>query len=207
MEGPVKERLTGALILIAALVIVVPEMLSGPDDARPSAGAQGEAGPPLRTYQLQLDTPAAARNEDQSALSPQSAPVQPVPAQPAPAEPVAAAPVEAAPVPAATEVPSKVVESPAPAAAGKPVEKGEPQIAAAGGHWWAQLGSFSSRENAERLQKQLRADGYAISVSPIKSNGKELYRVRAGPVASRDAAVALQARLAAAGHKSSLVPP
>jgi len=206
VEGPVKERLTGALILIAALVIVVPEMLSGPDDARPSAGAQGEAGPPLRTYQLQLDTPAAARNEDQSALSPQSAPVQPVPAQPAPAEPAAAAPVEAAPVPAATEVPSKVVESPAPAAAIKPVEKGEPQIAA-GGHWWAQLGSFSSRENAERLQKQLRADGYAISVSPIKSNGKELYRVRAGPVASRDAAAALQARLAAAGHKSSLVPP
>ena len=199
MEGPVKERLTGALILIAALVIVVPEMLSGPDDARPSAGAQGDAGPPLRTYQLQLDTPAAARNEDQSALSPQSAPVQPVPAQPAPAEPAAAAPVEAAPVPAATEMPAKVVQLPAPAA--------EPQIAAAGGHWWAQLGSFSSRENAERLQKQLRADGYAISVSPIKSNGKELYRVRAGPVASRDAAAALQARLAAAGHKSSLVPP
>jgi len=209
VEGPVKERLTGALILIAALVIVVPEMLSGPDTATSSPAQQGgEAGPPVRTYELQLDTPAATRSEDQSALSPQSATAQASP-QAAPSQPVAAdsaaaaVPAPAAPL-AATKPAEKVaVEKPVPVAEPAPA----PTAAAARGNWWVQLGSFSARENAERLGKQLRAAGYAISVSPIKSNGKELYRVRAGPVTSREAAAGLQSRLAAAGHKSSLVAP
>ena len=203
MEGPVKERLTGALILIAALVIVVPEMLSGPDAAR-SPPADSEAGPPVRTYQLQLDTPAAARNEDQSALSPQSASVQSAPLQSSPAAAPAVVEAQAKPEPQAAE--EKPVAAVVPEPAVQPVPP-TPAATASGGNWWAQLGSFSSRENAERLQKQLRAAGYAVSVSPIKSNGKELFRVRAGPVASREAAAALQGRLAAAGHKSTLVAP
>lgn len=73
--------------------------------------------------------------------------------------------------------------------------------------WWTQLGSFSSRDNAERLARELRGKGYSIDVARIKVGGKDLHRVRAGPVASREAAVALQSRLAAAGHKSSLVAP
>ena len=216
MEGPVKERLTGALILIAALVIVVPEMLSGPDAPSPSSSADTDAGPPLRTYELQLDTPAASRNEDQSALSPQSAPNQANPSQPTPgaAPAVAEAPAKVEPqVVAEKPVPEKPVaeqpvpEKPVATVATAPAAERTPAATATGGNWWIQLGSFSSRENAERLQKQLRAAGYPISVSPIKSNGKELYRVRAGPVPSREAAAGLQGRLAAAGHKSSLVAP
>jgi cell division septation protein DedD len=79
--------------------------------------------------------------------------------------------------------------------------------AAARGQWWTQLGSFSARDNAERLARDLRGKGYAVSVAKIRVGAKDLYRVRSGPVASREAAVALQARLAAAGHKSSLVAP
>lgn len=97
-----------------------------------------------------------------------------------------------------------VVEKPLPVAA-EPTPA--PPVVATGGNWWVQLGSFSARDNAERLGKQLRAAGYPVSVSPIKSNGKELYRVRAGPVPTREAAAGLQGRLAAAGHKSSLVAP
>ena len=82
-----------------------------------------------------------------------------------------------------------------------------PQTVAATAHWWAQLGSFSARDNADRLARQLRDAGYQMDVSRIRVGGKDLYRVRAGPVASREAAVSLQTRLAAAGHKSSLVPP
>jgi len=211
VEGPVKERLTGALILIAALVIVVPEMLSGPDAPSPSSSTDTDAGPPLRTYELQLDTPAASRNEDQSALSPQSAPNQPIPGA-APA--VAEAPAKVEPqVVAEKPAPEKPVaeqpvpEKPVATVATAPAVERTPAATVTGGNWWIQLGSFSSRENAERLQKQLRAAGYPISVSPIKSNGKELYRVRAGPVPSREAAAGLQGRLAAAGHKSSLVAP
>ena len=211
MEGPVKERLTGALILIAALVIVVPEMLSGPDAPSPSSSADTDAGPPLRTYELQLDTPAASRNEDQSALSPQSAPNQPIPGA-APALAEASAKVEPQvgaekPAPEKPVAEPPVPEKPVATVATAPAVERTPAATVTGGNWWIQLGSFSSRENAERLQKQLRAAGYPISVSPIKSNGKELYRVRAGPVPSREAAAGLQGRLAAAGHKSSLVAP
>lgn len=213
MEGPVKERLTGALILIAALIIVVPEMLSGPDSRQPAAGDDAEAGPPMRTYQLQLDTPSAARSEDQSALSPKPAQTEaPPPAEDPPV--VEAAPDVAPAQQAAAASPAEDKPEAAKPAAEKPVaekpaaEKPAPAATlASAGSWWAQLGSFSARENAERLARQLRTAGYQVSVSPSKSNGKELFRVRAGPVASREAALALQSRLAAAGHKSALVAP
>lgn len=202
MESPVKERLTGALILIAALIVVVPEMLSGPDSSTPASSGDAEAGPPVRTYQLQLDTPSAGRSEDQSALSP----VQSEPAAAAAPEPPVTT-VSVAEKPAAEK---PVAEQPAadkPALASAESPRSDKPAAAAGGNWWAQLGSFSSRDNAERLARELRAGGYQISVSPGRSNGKELFRVRAGPVGSREAAVALQARLAAAGHKAALVAP
>jgi cell division protein FtsN len=46
-----------------------------------------------------------------------------------------------------------------------------------------------------------------MEVSPVRSGGKELYRVRAGPVATREAATSLQARLGTSGHKATLVAP
>ncbi|MEM7027689.1 MAG: SPOR domain-containing protein [Pseudomonadota bacterium] len=47
--------------------------------------------------------------------------------------------------------------------------------------WIVQLGSFSSQENAEKLNKDLRKTGFAAFVEPIKNNGKVVYRVRVGP--------------------------
>jgi cell division septation protein DedD len=70
-----------------------------------------------------------------------------------------------------------------------------------------QVGVFASRENAERLARELGSAGVPTQVAAVRSQGKELQRVRAGPVADRAAAAALQARLAAKGHKSSLVAP
>jgi DedD protein len=220
VEGPVKERLTGALILVALLVIVVPEMLSGPGEERAVRPAQSAAGPPLRTYSLQLDPASNARSQDQSALSPKGvveAPVQDESAHPAPQtepapktpevaapevaeQPAAPAPPVAAPKPAAEQ-------KPPPVAAGKPAPLAAATRTETGGQWWAQLGSFASRDNAERLTRELRAAGYSVNLARVASAGKELYRVRAGPEPTRDAAARLQARLAAAGHKSSLVAP
>ncbi len=71
-----------------------------------------------------------------------------------------------------------------------------------------QLGSFASRDNAQQLARKLHAAGFNMDVSQSRSKGKELYRVRVGPVVDHAAASALQARLAAAGEKnSSLVAP
>jgi DedD protein len=199
VEGPLKERLTGALIVVAVLVIVVPEMLSGPGKSS-ATDPTGDAGPPVRTYSLELGTTAAPLTQDQSALTPQSAepPAPPVEAVPEP-EPA----TEPAPAPVAQVPPAQQAPDVKPAA----IPVAEAPKAASRDQWWTQLGSFSSRDNAERLARDLRGKGHAIDVARIRVGGKELYRVRAGPVASREAAVALQSRLAAAGHKSSLVPP
>jgi cell division protein FtsN len=68
-----------------------------------------------------------------------------------------------------------------------------------------QLGSFASRQNAERLAQQLRAQGFTASVSQ-GSGARHLYRVRAGPAHDHGAAVQLAQQLSAAGHSGSIVP-
>jgi len=47
--------------------------------------------------------------------------------------------------------------------------------------WAVQVGSFSKRENAERLRKKLKQLGYRAFVSKSRSGGKTVVRVRVGP--------------------------
>ena len=196
-----KERLTGAIILVALIVLLVPELLRGPVRSAPRAVAASAEEPPLRSYTINLGDDAHARD---TAAQPQSAAPQPLasaPAatpQPQPDTPAATAvPDTATPVPAAASKPSA-----APASASAP-----PQAPGAdpGGAWMVQLGSFVSRANAERLAHQLKGQGFTASVSQGTS-GRRLYRVRVGPAHDRSAATALQGKLKAAGHAGSVVP-
>ncbi len=230
MQASTKERLTGALLLVLALVILVPELLSGSrKPVRGTPPAQNPAeGAPVHTYDMVLDPDAASGSGPRDAPAPQVAaelaavpPPVTGPAVPdgapigeavatidlAPAKPDGAKAVEApqASEPAKSIQPAKAMETPKPVVAAKP--EASPAKKPATGNWWTQLGSFASRDNAERLARQLRTAGYSIDVSQIRTNGKELYRVRAGPVQDRTAAAALQARLASAGHKSTVVAP
>ena len=228
MESHVKERLTGALILVALLVIVVPEMLSGPKRPESATAAAPTDGPPLRTYTMELGAPGNGTVADQSALAPQTGTAAQVAAtaaqsrtpaseSEAPARPVeAAAPAESAPaaspatpaVPAATPPSSPpATTSPAPSRPAVAPAAAPTPGASPGAAWWVQIGSFSQAANAQRLVKQLGAAGYPAQMGTVRSGNKELFRVRAGPVADRAAAEALRNRLAAAGHKGSLVAP
>lgn len=209
MESPTKERLTGGLIFVAALIIIVPEMFSGPDrapDPAASTAADASAGPQMRTYDMVLDRPAG-QEPAQETLAPRPVPSAEAGQVSLAAEPVPeAAPAESSSDTVAQETPdaaSREAPAPAPATAAP-----APPVAAASGRWWVQLGRFSDRANAERLALELRRAGHNISVSQIRADGKELTLVRAGPVADRAAAAALQKRLSAAGHAGSfLVPP
>ena len=54
MENRLKERLTGAAILVALIVLLVPEMFHGQRrDVAGNAGSSGE-GPPMRSYTIDL---------------------------------------------------------------------------------------------------------------------------------------------------------
>jgi DedD protein len=69
-----------------------------------------------------------------------------------------------------------------------------------------QLGSFRSKENADKLVRDMTARGFAAFIAPITTNGRELYRVRVGPTRDRTSAEALAAQLKRVGQSGSIVP-
>jgi cell division protein FtsN len=69
-----------------------------------------------------------------------------------------------------------------------------------------QLGSFASRANADRLARQVRAQGFAASVSQY-SSGRHLYRVWVGPAHDHAAATHLAQQLRSAGHNGAAIVP
>src|SRR5580692_3182241 len=84
MENRLKQRLTGAAILVALIVMLVPEMFHGQrGNVAATAGSSGE-GPPLRSYTIDLSNsptrtaplqstpanPGGAGNDDKPASTP-----------------------------------------------------------------------------------------------------------------------------------------
>src|SRR5688572_11676845 len=57
MDSRAKQRLTGAVILVALFVLLVPELLTGPKNPPSGAGAPADEG--LRRYTIDLDAPGA----------------------------------------------------------------------------------------------------------------------------------------------------
>jgi len=47
--------------------------------------------------------------------------------------------------------------------------------------WVVQLGSFSSKVNADKLNLKLRKSGFPAFVEPLKQKNETVYRVRVGP--------------------------
>lgn len=219
MDRRVKERLVGATILVVLVVLIVPELLSGPKRAvtAPPAPAAGAASP-VHSVTIDLATnkataentePAAAAAGEvpataESVVAPaaagttdvmphgSTAPSSAVPGAPRPATPAAQ---PAAPTP---------LES-----GGSSPKSGQALVKPEGARhgWSAQLGSFAARTNAERLERQLRAQGFAPFLSSAGSGRALRYRVRVGPVADRAAAEKVIARLQKAGHPASVIAP
>ncbi len=219
MDSRAKQRVTGAVILAALFVLLVPELLTGPKSPRtPAATAQDEEG--LRSYTIDIDDRSANTTP---ALTPNPVPANAIsaPAGTGDAAPPATAPAEATqaeqrtaaaeePVRNASSTP-QVAPAPAPAPA-TPARSASPQTtpaaapAASRGNFVVQLGSFGSRDNADRLVRDMSAKGFKAFVAPIRSGGRDLYRVRVGPTPDRASAEALAADLKRIGQSGSIVP-
>ncbi|HEV7609922.1 MAG TPA: SPOR domain-containing protein [Steroidobacteraceae bacterium] len=207
MDSRAKQRLTGAVILVALFVLLVPELLTGPSGADVPAGTPNDEGMRRYTIDLNASTPSA---QPENSKAPQPAVVLPPVAESAQANPgEAAVPVQSVPevqpdnVPAEKPAPKPVVALPA-----MPVETPRPAapVPVERGSFVVQLGSFGSRDNADRLVRDMTAKGFAAFVAPITSGGRELYRVRVGPTRDRGAAEALAAQLRRVGQSGSIVP-
>jgi DedD protein len=94
--------------------------------------------------------------------------------------------------------PSAAVAAPKPAPAASAVD------ASAG--WVVQLGSFASKENAEKLARELKAKKFKAFVSEFRGGGKTLWRVRVGPEQDRARIDRIAERLQGEGHKGNVAP-
>lgn len=207
MEIRVKERLIGALILVALIVLLVPELLSGPHQQQRS-GAQ-DAGA-VQTYTIDLAAPAKSTPAAQ-AREPEAAPEE-TPPESAPGTGVVS--VEATPEVTDSGSNQPPTES-ATSADDQPATKSKvptpPQKPAAAtatdadSAWAVQLGSFASDDNAQRLVKELKAGGYKAFVSKTGSGSRARYRVRVGPEQDRARAENLAERLRHEGRSAVIV--
>jgi DedD protein len=212
VESRLKERLTGAAILVALIVVLVPEMFHGQRTDVATTASSGE-GPPVRSYTIDLSN-GPARTAPLQSTPPQlpataeavseapSAP--PPPAASAAASPAgagAAGPATPSSAPSATKATptvSKAVPATVPAAAVSPARAG-------GGSWSVQLGIFAQHDNAERLMHGAQGKGFAAIVS--ERDAKGLYHVEVTNLSDRAAAQAMQTRLRDQGLPAAVVPP
>ncbi|MGB5958515.1 SPOR domain-containing protein [Pseudomonas sp.] len=187
LDKGMKQRMVGALVLVALAVIFLPMLFTREDEMRqvhveapqapampslPEVKVEPVAVPEPQVIAQEPQQPAVVVDESTAPASTPSQPITPSPqtqAQVQPAKPQAPAPkVEpkpAAPVakPAAPAAPSKIDVN------GLPVS------------WSIQLASLSNRAGAEKLQQTLRSQGYNAY---IRSAGG-MNRVYVGPLIER----------------------
>jgi DedD protein len=205
LEDRLKERLTGAVLLVALVVVLVPAMFRGerPDSTTAPAAPQSQ-----QVYTIDLNGTAPGIPGEQPASSsaasaaapaldapPATMPAAGPPTAPAiPMAPAAAvSPPEAATAPAASTAPQ-------PPPATKPAPKAPPAPrAATGSGFVVQVGSFSSRENASAMVGQAAKKGVRLSVAGPDDRG--LFRVRSPVVRTRQEALALQEKLRGQGYR------
>ena len=196
MEKALKERIIGAIVLVAVAVLVVPVFLDGP----PADGEMISERVPL---------PGQGEQSNQTVVLERDR-TDPVPAQtvetPEREEPMATQPA-----------PSTAIAEPTPEASQSETSPPQPEperttpspvqpAGSATGMWAVQLGSFSSQENAEKLAADLRKQGFAAFLSQLSTASGQLHRVRVGPQKDREAADAMAARLQKAGHTGKVLP-
>ncbi len=187
MERRVRERLIGASFLAALVVLVVPEILSGPKSLREPKISQV----PIRNVTVDLSAPA-------------SAPVTAGFATPTPAPPTPAPPTPAPPTPAP---PTPAPPTPAPPLTQLPAQGAAPAAVPLDHSWSVQLGSFAGHGNADKLLAEIHANQFPAYLSTIGAGSSHRYRVRVGPYKDRETALRALSKLKVLRHTGSIVPP
>lgn len=171
MDTPLKQRLVGAIVLVALGVIFVPMILEDPDQTLvPEMAAlpvleDHVISPPLESF----PAPDAIPAEPETSI---------ILANPQPVPESDTADESAPPVVEPEPEPEPVAAKPGPL-----------------GSWVVQMGSFSSEQNALRLRDKLRKSGFTTQVEKVRIEGKSRFRVRVGPFLKRVEAEQSQKRI------------
>ena len=175
-----KQRIIGAIVLVALAVIFIPILLPGHHDF---GFTESESNIP----------PKPAELENLKVLELE----KPLPA-PEPREVIRTPIDEHSPPASKPEIESPVVEQKPETTETKPSlsnQETKTDTPTTPKAWVVQVGSFGNRDNAMRLRDQLRSKGYKTFVEQISTAEKTFYRVRVGPVVTRENALALQKEL------------
>ncbi|MCW8944296.1 MAG: SPOR domain-containing protein [Sedimenticola sp.] len=164
MDEGLKKRLVGATVLVSLVVIFVPMLLD--DDPVIETGIYKTNIPPMpeRDYSSRV----VPSDDDNLAIPPAERRPEIVPLK----RPVASDTSPAKPATSAaqnTNTESAAADAP-------PVQ---PRVGLTA--WVVQVGSFSSRENAEKLVSQIREMKYAAFMEQADVDGKTHFRVKVGP--------------------------
>lgn len=187
LEKGLKQRMVGALVLVALAVIFLPMLLSRQDEMRrvvvdAPEMPQAPAVPEMIVEPADVVEPEALPQEPMTPES-EAPQVAEVPSQPSAAQ-KPAAPVET-PKPAAVPAPASAPV----AAASKPESRLDANTLPIS--WSVQLASLSSRPGAETLQKTLRSQGYNAYIRSFDG----MNRVFVGPLIERAEAERLRDQL------------
>jgi len=183
IEPALRQRLVGALVLVALAIVFVPMLIverREPEAIVPPAPPEPELDivaeeivpvdpGPLEPAPLEFVEPPLG---DEGAV-PESPGADALPGAARPAAGVSAAdgsadlpslePVDEAPAPSRGEVAERVEQMGNPAA------------------WAVQVASFSSKENADALRRKLEEAGYHAYLDEVAQGDRRLVRVRVGP--------------------------
>ncbi|WP_176512268.1 SPOR domain-containing protein [Pseudomonas faucium] len=199
LDKGMKQRMVGALVLVALAVIFLPMLFTREDEMRqvrveapqapampslPEVKVDPVAVPEPQPLPEEPQQPPVVVNESNAPVATPSQPITPSPQTQAQVQPKPQTPVPT-PAPAA-KAETRPAATPAPAATASAPSK----IDANGlpVSWSIQLASLSNRAGAESLQKTLRSQGYNAY---IRSAGG-LNRVYVGPLIERSEAERLR---------------
>ena len=190
-----RRRLIGAIVLVAAIVVVLPMVL----DSEPRQSGQAVS--------VQIPAP------DSGAFSPKVAPP--------PAAPDSAAPKAALEQPPAVKEPQKTVAAPPPAKETPQAvsQKAPPRAAQAepakpvaakpaakpGGQYVVQVIALADADKAKKMQQAIAAAGIKSYTEVVKTAKGDVTRVRAGPYAARADADKAREQLKALGMNGNII--
>ena len=172
-----KQRIVGAVVLVALAVIFIPMILDGGNSELPilTSNIPSQPGEIRELRDLQIKRPA-----------PLVAP-----------EPPRAIPIdEHSPTYDEPAVEPEKLEEPKPGTE----HKGNSAIA-----WAVQVGSFAKRDNAMGLRDKLRKKGFTAFVERVSGTKLAIYRVRIGPFVRKSDAEAAKEKLATSLQQKGLV--
>lgn len=204
MDPALKQRLVGAVVLVALAVIFLPMLVKGPAPESGVGGVSLELPPApdggFQTRELPLVTPGVAPGGGVVGMDVPGA------TRDADALPTVDAGRPAAPdAPAAPQDAADLADAPPPrpAPAAEPTPRGATAPAdgmfpapTAGGDWAVGFGTYSTAAAADRIVGDLRASQLPGFRERATVDGRTVYRVRIGPYASRAEAEAARLRAA-----------